>query len=82
MCISQGAAKMWPIKVGGPKKLPYLPLVYLVKWGSSEPRQGRIFYGLPTLKGHSFVAASPMMMNSDSFESPKSYLFALYWKIA
>ena len=30
-----------------------------------------------TLTGHSFVALSPMIMNSSSFESLKPYLFLL-----
>ena len=36
MIIGQGTAKLWPVKNGGLKKLPYLPLVYVVKWGSSQ----------------------------------------------
>ena len=47
-----------------------------------ESVQGRIFFGLPTLKGQSFEAPWPMMMNSGLFESPKSYLFALSLKIS
>ena len=34
-----------------------------------------IFFGSPTLKSHSFGALWAMMMNSSSFEIPKSYLF-------
>ena len=32
--IAQGAAKLWPVKVDGPKKLPHASPFYLVKRGS------------------------------------------------
>ena len=41
---------------------------------------GRIFFGLWSLKGHSFAAPWPMMMHSNSLESPKPYLFDHYLK--
>ena len=73
--IGQGDAKLWPVKVGGLKKLPYLSFIYLVKWSSQfELYQGRIFFG------HSFAESWLMMINSGSFESPKSYMFALNLK--
>ena len=46
---------------------------------SNRP-SGGIFFRLPTLTGHSFGALWAMMMNSSSFESPKSYLFGHYLK--
>ena len=39
--------------------------------------RGRIFFGPPTLTRHSLEAPWAMKMNSSSFESPKTYLFAL-----
>ena len=39
----------------------------------------RYFYSI-SLTGHSFEALWAMIMNSTSFESQKSYLFALNWK--
>ena len=39
-----------------------------------------IFFRSPTLIGHNFAAPWAMMMKSGSFESPKSYLLALYLK--
>ena len=51
--IGQGTTKLSFVKVGGPKKLPYLPLIYLV---ALEMVRGQIFFGLPTLKVHSFAA--------------------------
>ena len=42
--------------------------------------QGQIFFGPPTLTGHSFAAPLAKMMNSSSFESPKPYLFGYYLK--
>ena len=36
--------------------------------------ESRIFFGSPTLTGHSFAAPWAMMIKSGSFESPKPYL--------
>ena len=35
------------------------------------------FYQTQTLTGHSFAAPCAILMKSSTFESPKSYLFAL-----
>ena len=55
------------------KKIALRSLFYLVKRGSNG--SGVDFFGPPNLIGHSFAAPWPMMMHSNSFESPKPYLF-------
>ena len=72
--IGQGAAKLWLVKVGGPKKLPYEMPVYLKEIRLCQGRN--FFFRPPSLTGHSFAAPWAMMIKSDLYESPKPYLFA------
>ena len=63
--IAQGAAKLWPVKVGGWSN-PFL----LSKSCDLLDRP-------PTLTGHSFAAPWAMIMKSCSIESPKPYLLII-----
>ena len=65
----QETAKLWPVKVGGSKKLPHASPFYLV-----------YFFRSQILTSHSFAAPWAMMMSGSSFESPKSYLSGKYFK--
>ena len=77
MIIAQKAIKLQSIKIGGPKKLFYVSTFNLVKRVSIFVHTS-IFFRPQRLTGHSFVAPWAIMMNSSSFESPKSYLFGHY----
>ena len=49
-------------------------------WPHSNGPSSGILFRLSTFTGHSFGALWAIMMNSSSFESPKSYLFGHYLK--
>ena len=76
--IAQGAAKLWPFKVEGWRKI--LAWAFSNPWSLSKSLGTQNFSFPPTLTGHSFAALWAMMMKSSSYESPKPYLLTLNLK--